>query len=134
MTPSKLMFETLGRLSVPKRIFYNKAILTYKALNILAPAYITNLLPPIFNTDSFSLRSQENGALCIPRSCSALYDRSFSHSTSNRPLAGYGLPPPRGNFVDHIFLEAQCLARILQHVSLLTIAALRCNSQLHTLP
>ena len=53
----------------------------------------------------------------------------------DRPLAGYGLPPPpRGNFVDHIFLEAQCLARILQHVSPLTMAALSCNSLLHTLP
>ena len=53
----------------------------------------------------------------------------------SRPLAGYGLPPPpRGNFVDHIFLEAQCLARILQHVSPLTKAALSCNSLLHTLP
>ena len=51
-----------------------------------------------------------------------------------RPLAGYGLPPPRGNFVDHIFLEAQCLARILQHVSPLTMAALSCNSLLYTLP
>ena len=51
-----------------------------------------------------------------------------------RPLAGYGLPPPRGNFVDHIFLKAQCLARILQHVSPLTMAALNCNSLLHTLP
>ena len=51
-----------------------------------------------------------------------------------RPLAGYGLPPPRGNFVDHIFLEAQCLARILQHVSPLTMAALSCNSLLRTLP
>ena len=44
----------------------------------------------------------------------------------NRPLAGYGLPPPRGNFVDHIFLETVCLARILQHVSPLTMAALTC--------
>ena len=44
------------------------------------------------------------------------------------------LPPPRGNFVDHIFLEAQCLAKILQHVSPLTMAALSCNSLLHTLP
>ena len=50
-----------------------------------------------------------------------------------RPLAGYGLPPPRGNFVDHNFLEAQCLARILQNVSPLTMAALSCNSLLHTL-
>ena len=82
LTPSKLMFETLGWLSVPKRIFYNKAILTYKALNNLTPAYITNLLAPISNIHSFSPRSQENGALCIPRSRSALYDRSFSHSAS----------------------------------------------------
>ena len=44
------------------------------------------------------------------------------------------LPPPRGNSVDHIFLKAQCLARILQHVSPLTMAALSCNSLLHTLP
>ena len=52
-----------------------------------------------------------------------------------RPLAGYDLPPPpTGNFVDHIFLEAQCLAGILQHVSSLTMAALSCNSLLHTLP
>ena len=52
-----------------------------------------------------------------------------------RPLAGYELPPsPREHFVDHIFLKAQCLARILQHVSPLTMAALSCNSLLHTLP
>ena len=53
-----------------------------------------------------------------------------------RPLAGYGLPPPGGgggDFVDHFFLEAQCLARILQHVSPLTMAALSCNSLFHML-
>ena len=55
-------------------------------------------------------------------------------TTADRPLAGYGLPPPRGNFVDHIFLEAQCLARILQHVSLLAMATLSYNSMLRTLP
>ena len=42
--------------------------------------------------------------------------------------------PPRGNFEDHIFLKAQCLASIFQHVSPLTMAALSCNSLLHTLP
>ena len=53
-----------------------------------------------------------------------------------KALAGYGLPPPppRGHFVHHIFLEAQCLAKILQHVSSLTMAALSCNSMLHMLP
>ena len=56
------------------------------------------------------------------------------NKTYHRSLAGYSLPPPRGNFVNHIFLEAQCLARILQHVSPLTMAALSCNSLLHVLP
>ena len=41
---------------------------------------------------------------------------------------------PQGNFVDHIFREAQRLARILQHVSPLTIAAFSCNSLLYMLP
>ena len=58
----------------------------------------------------------------------------FKNNWLFRPLAGYGLPPPRGNFVDHIFLKAQCIARILQHSSPLTVAALSCNSLLHTLP
>ena len=37
-----------------------------------------------------------------------------------------------GNLADHIFLKAQCLARILQHVSPLAMAALACNILLHT--
>ena len=42
--------------------------------------------------------------------------------------------PPRGNFVDHDFLEASCLASFLQHVSPLAMEALPSNSQLHMLP
>ena len=63
--------------------------------------------------------------------------RSLFHLTllqPIRPLAGYGLLPHRGNFEDHIFLKAQCLGRILQHVSTMTMAALSCNSLLRTLP
>ena len=43
------------------------------------------------------------------------------------------LPPHKGDFVDHNFLEVQRLARILQHVSPLTMAALSCNSMLYML-
>ena len=62
--------------------------------------------------------------------CGVFRDKSLLGSTESlpnerfdpyRPLAEYGLPPSRGNFVDHIFLEAQCLAMILQHVNPLTI-------------
>ena len=41
--------------------------------------------------------------------------------------------PPRGNFVDHDFLEAPCLASFLQHVSSLAMEALPSNSPLHML-
>ena len=52
-----------------------------------------------------------------------------------RPVPRYGLsPPPRGNFVDHNFLEASCLASFLQHVSPLAMEALPINSPLHMLP
>ena len=42
--------------------------------------------------------------------------------------------PPRGNFIDHDFLEALCLASFLQHVSSLAMEALPSNSPLHMLP
>ena len=59
----------------------------------------------------------------------------FLFFKNTRPLAGYGLPPPphRRNFLEHIFLKAQCLAMILQHVSPLRMAALSCSRLLHTL-
>ena len=61
---------------------YNKALLTFKALNNLTPAYILKLLKPMSETHSLSLRSSDSGLLSIPRSRSALYDRSFSYSAS----------------------------------------------------
>ena len=82
MTPSTIMFERLEWLSVPKRLMYNKAVLTYKALNNLAPAYISGLLKPVSETHTRSLRSSENGLLSVPISRTALYDRSFSYSAS----------------------------------------------------
>ena len=54
--------------------------------------------------------------------------------TDHNPLTFIHKMKNRGNFEDHIFLKAQCLARILQHVSPLTMAAFCCNSLLHTLP
>ena len=46
-TPSAEMFQQLGRMAVSQRKKnYNKAFLTYKALNNLTPAYISDLLTP----------------------------------------------------------------------------------------
>ena len=46
-TPSADMFRELGWLPVGKRIDYNRVVLTYKALNNMAPEYITKLLTPL---------------------------------------------------------------------------------------
>ena len=56
LTPSSLMLEELGWLSVPKWLVFNKAILTFKALNKLTPTYISDLLKPIPEFHSLSLR------------------------------------------------------------------------------
>lgn len=79
-TPSATMFKELGWQPINKRLTYNKAVLTYKALNNLTPEHITNLLRPMSETHSRSLRSSLNGTLAVPRSRTSLYDRSFSLS------------------------------------------------------
>ena len=79
-TSSSLMFEELGWLSVFDRLKYNKAIMTYKALNNQTPEYISDLLKPMSEVHSLNLRSSENGSLFVPRSKSSLCDGSFSCS------------------------------------------------------
>ena len=77
-TPSSEMFNELGWSTIENRHNYNKAVLTYKALNDLAPEHISNLLKPTFETHNRNLRSPTNGSLSVPRSRTSLFDRSFS--------------------------------------------------------
>lgn len=79
-TPSALMFQELGWQSMGSRINYNKAILTYKALNNMVPEYISKLLTPMSQTHTLNLRSNDNGALYVPLARTALYKDSFSCS------------------------------------------------------
>ena len=51
-TLSSEMFNELGWSTIENRHNYNKAVLTYKALNDLTPEYISNLLKPTFETHS----------------------------------------------------------------------------------
>ena len=46
-TPSSLIFRELSWLSVENRLRYNKAVLTYRALNNLTLDYLTELLTPL---------------------------------------------------------------------------------------
>ena len=77
-TPSSVMFTQLGWATIPNRHDYNKAVLTYKAMNNLTPEYITDLLKPVSETHNRNLRSVTCGSLSVPRSKTALYDGSFS--------------------------------------------------------
>ena len=88
--PSTLMLQELGWPPVGSRINYNKAILTYKALNNMTPEYITNLLKPMSQAHSLNLRSAANGALYIPKARTTLYTRLFSYSV---PRLWNSLPP-----------------------------------------
>ena len=62
---SSLMFEELGWLSVFVRLRYNKAIMTYKALNNQTPEYISDLLKPMSEVHALRLSSSENGSLFV---------------------------------------------------------------------
>ena len=62
------------------RLKYNKAVLTYRAVNNLAPEYISKLLNPVSGVHNLNLRSSVNGTLYVPKSRTSLYDGSFSCS------------------------------------------------------
>ena len=76
------MVEILLMLQVFLRIKYNKAVLTYRALNNLTPEYISTLLKPISQVHSLNLRSADNASFYVPKSRTAICDGSFSCSAS----------------------------------------------------
>ncbi len=59
------ILQSLHWLPIKFRINYKILLLTYKALNGLAPAYLTSLLSRYYPTHS--LRSQNSGLLVVPR-------------------------------------------------------------------
>ncbi|KAK2849714.1 hypothetical protein Q7C36_008497 [Tachysurus vachellii] len=72
------IISTLATVPVKFRIDYKLLLLTYKALNGLAPMYLTSLLTHY--NPSRSLRSQNSGLLVAPRiSKSTKGGRAFSY-------------------------------------------------------
>ncbi|KAI2644828.1 putative RNA-directed DNA polymerase from transposon BS [Labeo rohita] len=72
------ILQSLHWLPIRFCISYKIALLTYKALNGLAPAYLTSLLPRY--NPSRSLRSQNSGLLVVPRIAKYTKGgRAFSH-------------------------------------------------------
>ncbi len=72
------ILQSLHWLPIKFRISYKTLLLTYKALNGLAPAYLTSLQSHY--NPSHSLRSQISGLLVVPRIAkSTKGGRAFSH-------------------------------------------------------
>ena len=80
ISPSVEMFQRLRWMTVSQRINYNKAVLTYKALNNLTLAYISDLLTPTAIAYNRNLRSSENGSLMVPKTRTSFYTGSFTVS------------------------------------------------------
>ena len=59
---------------------YNKAMLTYKALNNQTSEYVSKLLKPVSQTHGLNLRSVQNGDLHVPMARTTLYSGAFSCS------------------------------------------------------
>ena len=70
----------------------------------------------MLNLSSWCLVMVERLFLAVPRGCLQFVIVVFPDHTHLLFFMVY--LPPRGNFVDHIFLKAQYLARILQHIRL----------------
>ena len=71
------MLKELGWLSVPDRLNYNNAHLTYRVINNMLPEYISNLLKPMSVADTLNIQSSAYGLLYVPKVRTALYESSF---------------------------------------------------------
>ena len=79
-TPSQELFNDLHWMTFEERVNYMTAVLTYKAMNNLAPSYLSNLLVPVSNTLAYGTRSTTNNNLVIPTHNTELFKQSFSYS------------------------------------------------------
>ena len=71
----------MNELPVKYRVKFKIALLVYKALDNMAPIYISKLLIPKPSSHRWILRSDDQGLLHIPKTnCKTLGDRSFAHA------------------------------------------------------
>ena len=78
-TSSKILFIKLNWLPMSQRVQYNKALLVYKCLHEPMPEYMKSIFS--FQSNSqYSLRSETNGNLVVPKPNHELYKHSFAYS------------------------------------------------------
>ena len=73
-----IMFRDLNWLPFTKIIQYHACVMMYKALNDLAPEYISSQFSKTFETHSRHLRSVDNELLRVPYSRTCYFEKSFT--------------------------------------------------------
>ena len=66
-TPSEELFAELKWITFPERVLYQKAILIYKIMHNLTPAYLTNMFTFSKEVHDRTLRSTADNLLYIPK-------------------------------------------------------------------
>jgi hypothetical protein len=73
--------DTLHWLPVKERIQFKLAVLTYKALNGLAPSYLSDCLQSVYHPATYDLRSADSCDLAVPLTRLVFGDRSFKSAS-----------------------------------------------------
>ena len=76
---SRTVLISLNWLPIDFRITYFTAVMTYKALNNLAPSYLCNLFRPLIDMHDLNTRSTSDGNLYIPTFRTVMGQRSFAY-------------------------------------------------------
>ena len=81
-TPSSILFRELNWMPFPDRVVFQKAVLIFKILNGLAPAYLNDIFIPTSNVHNRNLRSASECQFYSPRPNTEFFRKSFSYSGS----------------------------------------------------
>ena len=81
-TPSEELFAELKWMTFPERVMYQKAILMYKIMHNLTPAYLTNMFTFSKEVLDRTLRSTADNLLYIPKPNIEHYRNSLAYSGS----------------------------------------------------
>ena len=81
-TPSEELFAELKWMTFPERVMYQKAILMYKIMHNLTPAYLTNMFTFSKEVHDRTLRSTADNLLYIPKPNIEHYRNSLAYSGS----------------------------------------------------
>ena len=74
------LFIELGWMTIEHRIIYHKCLLIFKCLKNEAPSYLTEKVTYVSENNPYQLRNVVNGDLCVPKSRTELFKKSFSYS------------------------------------------------------